>query len=578
MNPNQKKVTIKINDQAVTVEEGCSVLQIAIDHQLDLPHLCYHQDLPIKGNCRTCLVEVTSPGKFQHQVVTACTLKATAGLAVKTTSPAAEKLRKKNLELILAGYPELASACHQKYGGTVQELIKRYQLEPSSKKVKTTDEIHQLATAAEFDPQACIACRSCVDICQEIGIGFLDMTGKGAETRVTYSQDPEVDCIYCGQCTVHCPVGAVREQCQLEEAEAALNDPEKVTIAQMAPSVRASIGEAFGQPYGQDLSPQMFTAFRQLGFDYVFDVNMGADITTMIEARELVERLEGHSDLPLPMFTSCCPAWVKFIEFYRPDLIPHLTTSRSPQIHSGGAYKTWFAQEAGLDPEKIVVISFMPCTSKKYEANHEKLRVKGLKPVDYVLTTRETAALLKKHKIDLPSLEPGRVDRAGTYSGAAAIYGVSGGVMESALRTAAHFMTGQNLPKLEFEQVRGIQGIKRAEVELAGQTLRVGVVSTPKNARQVLAEVGQDAEAYHYLEFMACPGGCIGGGGQPIPTTQEIIKQRIAGLYQIDDKMELRLAHQNPVVQEFLDYVETLPADEQKELLYTRYRQRQKFE
>ncbi len=578
MKQTKKQITIQINDQSYTVEEGRSVLQIALEHQLDLPHLCYHQDLPIKANCRTCLVEVTSPGKLQHQVVTACNLKAVDGLAVKTNSPAAEKLRKKNLELILAGYPELASACHQQYGGPVQKLIERYQLEPSVNKAPVEEPVHSLGTAAEFDPQACVACRNCVDICQEIGIGFLELTGKGAQTTITYNKDPQVDCIYCGQCTVHCPVGAVREQCQLAEVEAALKDPEKITIAQMAPSVRASIGEAFGQPYGCDLSPQMFTAFRQLGFDYVFDVNMGADITTMIEARELVERLEGKSKLPLPMFTSCCPAWVKFIEFYRPDLIPHLTTSRSPQIHSGGAYKTWFAKEAGLDPEKIVVISFMPCTSKKYEANHEKLKVNGLKPVDYVLTTRETAALLKKHQLDLPNLEAGKVDRAGTYSGAGAIYGASGGVMESALRTAAHLLTGQDLPKLEFEGVRGIQGIKRAEVELAGQTLRVGVVSTPKNARQVLAELEQNPDAYHYLEFMACPGGCIGGGGQPIPSTQEIVKKRIVGLYQIDDKMQMRSAHQNPVVKEFLEYVESLPEEERQELLYTHYRRRQKFE
>ncbi len=578
MPPTKKNITITINHKKYQAQEGELVLNVILREQIDLPHLCFHQDLPVNANCRTCLVEVKSAGKLQDKVTTACTLRVEPGLEILTTSPKAEKLRKQNLELLLAGYPDLCSPCHQKYGSLVKELIKRYNLKPSLDKAKAQAELHKLGTAAEFDPQACIACRKCVQICQEIGIGFLQLTGKGAQTTITYNKDPQVDCIYCGQCTVHCPVGAVREQCHLEPVEAALQDSEQITIAQMAPSVRTSIGEYYDQPYGQDMSPQMFTAFRKLGFDYVFDVNMGADITTMVEAQELIERLKGESDLPLPMFTSCCPAWVKFIEFYHPEMIPHLTTSRSPQIHCGAAYKTWWAKQAGLDPKKITVVSFMPCTSKKYESNHPKLKINGLKPVDQVLTTRETYALLKKHQLDLPSLAPGQVDQAGTYSGAAAIYGASGGVMESALRTAAHLLSGRDLPKLEFDQVRGYQGLKKAQLKLAGQTLNVAVVTTPKNARIVIDEIKQNPQAYHYVEFMACPGGCIGGGGQPIPSTKEIIKKRIAGLYQIDDKMKLRQAHDNPVVKEFLAYVEKLPATKQKELLHTHYRKREKFE
>jgi NADH-quinone oxidoreductase subunit G/NADP-reducing hydrogenase subunit HndD len=574
-----KKNQITINDQVYSAQPGQSVLEVALAHDIDIPHVCFHHDLPVDANCRTCLVQVESEHKLQGKVTTACTLKAEPGLAVATNSPQVEALRKRNLELLLAGYPDLCSPCHQKYGGQVQKLIKRYDLDPSQYQPSPVEaETHQLGSAAEIDPQACVACNKCVEICRKIGIGYLQLEGKGAKTHVTYNKDPKVACIYCGQCTAHCPVGAAREQCHLEPVEEALADPEQITIAQMAPSVRASIGECFNQPYGKDLSPQMFTAFRQLGFDYVFDVNMGADITTMVEAQELIERLTGESNKPLPMFTSCCPAWVKFIEFYYPDMLEHLTTSRSPQIHCGAAYKTWWAEKQGLDPKKIRVISFMPCTSKKYEAQHDKLKIDDLYPVDYVLTTRETEGLLRKHQIDLPQLKPGKVDTAGTYSGAGAIYGASGGVMESALRTAAYLLSGKQLPKLEFEQVRGIKGLKKTHVTIAGQELKIAVVSTPKNARVVLSEIKRDADSYDYVEFMACPGGCIGGGGQPLPNTEEIVKQRIAGLYQIDDKMKLRQAHNNPVAKEFLDYVAQQSEHRQHQLLHTEYRQRGKFE
>jgi iron-only hydrogenase group A len=349
--------------------------------------------------------------------------------------------------------------------------------------------------------------------------------------------------------------------------------------------VRASIGEEFGLPVGSDVTGQMYTALRQLGFDYIFDVNFGADITTMIEAQELVERIK--DDGVLSMFTSCCPAWVKFVEFYYPDLIPHLTTSRSPQIHSGGAYKTWWASQQGINPEKIVVVSIMPCTSKKYEADLNKFDLSisnssgesiTVKPVDMVLTTRETAALLKKRQIDLKQLQPSQVDSLGEHSGAAAIYGASGGVMESALRTAAKMLTGQDLARLEFDSVRGMNGLKKALVRLDlpdGQEikLKVAVVSTPKNARIVINELKKDPRAYDYIEFMACPGGCIGGGGQPLTSTEAIVAERIKALYQIDQNKKMRTAHANPLVKEFLDYLEhdELGQKIEKQVLHTSY-------
>ncbi|MBD3328695.1 ferredoxin, partial [Candidatus Peregrinibacteria bacterium] len=371
-------------------------------------------------------------------------------------------------------------------------------------------------------------------------------------------------------------VEAVREQSHIDGVEKALKDPKKTVIVQTAPSVRTSIGEEFGLPPGTNLTTKLFTAYRKLGFDKVFDVNMGADITTMVEAEELVERIKENK--PLPMFTSCCPGWVKYVEFYHPELFKNLTTARSPQMHSGGAYKFWWAKKMGLDPKNVVVVSTMPCTSKKYEARNKDMYINGIAPVDYSLTTRELAVMLKKHKIDLPKLKPGKLDHYGIYSGAAAIYGASGGVMESALRTAYQMLTGKDMPRLEIKKVRGIEGIKKASIKIGGKTLKVAIAATPKNAAKIIAELKKDPDAYHYIEVMACPGGCIGGGGQPIPSTMKIVAKRIEGLYKIDSSMKMRKAHENPIVKEYMDFLETRPKKLKHELLHRGYSKKKKFE
>ena len=568
------QVTVRINGKEYSAPEGESILQTAINNGIDIPHFCYHEDLPIGSSCRTCLVEEVKSGR----VVTSCSLKAAAGLAVETETPKVKKLRLENLELLLAGHRAKCPKCQKgMYCRAAEEFGKYGVTTVKYWRPEIQEKLHKMSQAALIDPQLCIACNKCVEICDKIGVGFLEMRGENIQTHATWNRDPEVDCVYCGQCTVHCPVGAAREQNQIEDVEKALADKNKIVIAQMAPSVRASIGEEFGLPVGTDMTGRVYTAFRKLGFDHVFDVNMGADITTVVEAAELVERIKENKKLP--MFTSCCPAWVKFMEFYHPDMLEHLTTARSPQIHSGGAYKTWWAEREGIDPRKIVVVSFMPCTSKKYEARHAKLKIDGMWPVDHVLTTREFAALLKKRKINLPKLKPSRVDEPGTYSGAAAIYGASGGVMESALRTAAFELTGKELEKLEFNKVRGMKGIKRTEVVLAGRTLKVAVVSTPANAEKIIREIKDDPSAYDYIEVMACPGGCIGGGGQPIPTTLDIVKKRIEALYKADKKMKLRQAHLNPVVRDLFDnYIAKLPLRSREKILNTSYSRKKKFE
>lgn len=567
-----KQVSIKINGKKIKCDEGASVLQVAIDHDIEIPHFCYHEDLPIDANCRVCLVEVDG------QVVTSCTLKAKDGLEVKLNTPAVKKLRQENMELLLANHPKHCPKCAKGYFCKTHEQMKKYGV--TGKKYQRPClnlPIHKMGTAAEFDPEQCIGCNKCVEMCEKIGIGFLKLKGKAAKNAVAVTDDKCVDCIYCGQCTVHCPVAAVREQSHLEEVKAALKDKSKIVIAQCAPSIRCSIGEEFGVKPGTNMMGEINTALRKLGFDRVFDVNMGADITTWVEAKELVERIENGG--PFPMFTSCCPGWVKMAEFYYPQMLEHLTTARSPQIHSGGAYKTWWAQEEGIDPHNIVVVSLMPCTSKKYEAGMDKFNVDGHRPVDHVLTTREFAILLKEKGIDLPKLKKSTVDPYGTFSGAAAIYGASGGVMESALRSAYYFLTGQELKKVEFEQVRGMQGIKRATIEINSHKIKVAVVATAANVKTIMEELKADPQAYHYIEVMSCPGGCIGGGGQPIPSTERIIAQRIAGLYKIDDKMKLRRAHKNPIVKRYMEeYIPGLPEHKQRELLYTHYAKKKRFE
>ncbi len=574
-----KMVTIYIDEQAYQVEEGKSVLQIALENKIDIPHLCYHEDLPIEANCRLCLVE--SEGK----TTTSCTLKASEGIKINTKNEELVKIRHENLSLLLASHKKNCPKCQQNQPCPAFALMQKYGVTGEEYERKMLDlAIHKMGSAAEFDPNLCVKCGRCVNVCADIGINFLKIEDSSVNAHLTYSENPKIDCIYCGQCTVHCPVNAIREQSHLKQVEAVLDDPDKIVIAQMAPSVRASIGEEFGLKPGINLERKMFTALRQLGFDKVFDVNMGADITTLVEAQELTERLKkkfAGEETVLPMFTSCCPGWVKFLEFYYAEMIPHLTTARSPQIHSGAAYKTWWAEKAGIDPSKIIVVSIMPCTSKKYEAEMEKLKfeLKGLKlkPVDYVLTTREIAVLLKKNQIDLPKLTDSEADSEGEYSGAAAIYGASGGVMESALRSTARILTGQELPKIDLEEVRGMKGIKRATIKIGEREVKVAVVATARNARNILEEIKKGRADYDYIEFMACPGGCIGGGGQPLTSTHAIIKKRIAGLYDIDQKKNLRRAHENPVVQEFFKYLATKPSLAQ-EILYTNYSAKKKFE
>jgi len=558
-------IQVRVDRQIIETQEGKKLAEVLLENNIELIDLAYK--LNSGEVIHTDLVEDSTTTK----VVSASELILIDRMRIGLHSGLARQHRREAFQIIKKDL-----LLNNQNSKLIEKIDNLLELDFSNPKDEGVFSVHQMAQAAEIDATVCIGCNKCVEACQRVGINYLKLEGEGRSKHVVASDDPNIDCIYCGQCTANCPVKSAREQSQIKQVELVLKDSELVTIVQMAPSVRASVGEEFGAEVGLNLEKKMFTAFRKLGFQHVFDVNMGADITTMVEAEELVERIKHGGTMP--MFTSCCPAWVKFVEFYYPEMIPHLTESRSPQIHAGAAYKTWWAEKEGVDPKKIRVISIMPCTSKKYEARHEKLKVDCLWPVDYVLTTREIAYLLKKNDIDLMALEDGELDSYGEYSGAAAIYGASGGVMESALRTAAFLLEGKDLEKLEFEQVRGMEGIKKAEVVLAGKTLRVAVATLATNMHTLIKEVKENPEAYHYIEFMACPGGCIGGGGQPIPASDEKTAKRIEGLYSIDSSMKMRQAHQNPVAKEFLEYAKSQSDKRKFELLYTHYSPKKKGE
>jgi len=580
-----KKIKIKINGKTISCSPGQTIYKVARQNGIFIPGLCGHPDFPAKANCRICVVEI----KGRNNLVTSCSTEVEDGMDIITDSERVKKARNLNIELIFAEHIEKCPTCIWRVNCTLLNFAEKYKIEITRfSDRKSRRKIYKFANAIEIDGTQCIDCRNCIDACSLLqNIHYLELKGKGYNQEVAPVKSKNVDCIYCGQCAVHCPVGAAQEQSHWEMVEEVLADKKKVVVAQFAPSIRVSIGEEFGLPYGKVMTGQVVSGLRELGFDYVFDVNFGADVTTMVEAEELLERLRispltafladenGEKGEVLPMMTSCCPAWVKYVEFYHPELIPNLTTARSPHIHSAGIIKTYWAQQMKIPPKNVVVVSVMPCTAKKFEASRKELKVKSLWPVDYVITTREFAWLMKKNNINFTKLRPAKSDSPlSEYSGAAAIYGGSGGVMESALRTAQYLACGNNRSKLcrtrlEFKNVRGLAGVKQAIVNVAGKKVRVAVVNGIGNIEPVLENLNK----YDYIEVMACPGGCIGGGGQPIPTTPEIRQKRIEALYKIDRNKTIRKAHENKGVIEVLKWLKGQGKLEQQ-ILHTRYKAR----
>lgn len=569
--PPKKIINLRLNGKNIKASSGATVLRVARDNKIEIPSLCFHPDLEVKANCRVCVVEI----KGQKKLATACSTEAVEGMEILTNSAKVQKARNLNLELLFAEHEKKCPTCTLRYNCALLELAGRYKIKggrfPARKSRRAT---YKFGGAVEIDGSQCIDCRNCVEVCDRVqNIKYLEIKAKGKNQEIIPSPDKDKDCIYCGQCTLHCPVAAAQEIDEWAQVEAALKNKNKIVVAEFAPSVRVAIGEEFGLPYGTETTGQTVTALKKLGFAHVFDVNFGADITTMVEAQELLERLE-YKQAARPMITSCCPAWVKYVEFFAPELIPNLTTSRSPQIHIGGVIKTYWARQMKLDPKRIIVVSVMPCTAKKFEAKRSELKINNLYPVDHVITTREFAYLLKKNKIDFARLKLSASDKIfNEGSGAAVIYGSSGGVMESALRTAYSLACRDDKAKLcssriDFKEVRGLEDFKEAIIDIAGRKLRVGVV----NGIGVFDKIKKNLKNYDYIEVMACPGGCIGGGGQPIPTTAEIRKARVAALYKIDKFKKIRKAHDNPEVLAALDWLKNQNLE--NDVLYTHYKKR----
>jgi len=556
-----KKIKINLNGKGISCQSGKTIMQVARENGVIIPGLCQHDDFPVKANCRICVVEISGC----KNLVTSCSTEVCDGLIIRTDTARVKRSRNLNIELIFAEHIERCPTCIRRFNCALLELADKHKIEITTfKDRKSKRKIYKFANAVEIDGSQCIDCRNCVEACNTLQkINYLELRGKGITQEVVpvterdgfaliNKRKKKSDCIYCGQCALYCPVSAAQEQAHWSLVEKALKNKSKILVAQFAPSIRVSIGEEFGAKGGEVMTGQVVAALKKLGFNYVFDVNFGADITTMVEAEELIGRMKefrlglpspslktGVMENGLPMFTSCCPAWIKYVEFFRPDLIPKLTTARSPQIHSAGIIKTYWAEKMKIKPKNIMVVSIMPCTAKKFEASRRELKIGGNWPVDYCLTTRELVYLIKKNRIDFMDLKPLPADNPlGAASGAAVIYGASGGVMESALRTAEYltqtaqdsvcrsFTKAEKLKtkfcnsRIKFKEVRGLAGVKRAELMMGDKKFRVAVVNGIGNIKSAL----DNLRDYDYIEVMACPDGCIGGGGQPIPTTAAIRK------------------------------------------------------
>ncbi|MCK9571738.1 MAG: NADH-dependent [FeFe] hydrogenase, group A6 [Candidatus Omnitrophica bacterium] len=573
-------VRAKINNMPVTVDEGTSILDAAKQVQVKIPTLCKHPDLPPGAGCGLCIVKI----KGSPKMLRACCTPLEENMDIITHDPEIVSVRRTVLELILSNHPNDCLQCGRNNNCELQSLVADFGIREESFQKFLPDCVKDDSTRTiVLDPQKCIRCGRCVKVCQEMqNVWALSFLERGFSTRISPAGDIKLadsPCIRCGQCSNHCPTGAIVELDETAKVWDALRNEDKYCVVQIAPAVRVAIGEAFGYPIGTNLTKKLYALLRRLGFKAVFDTNFGADVTIMEEGSEFIQRF-AHGKGSLPLITSCCPGWVDFMEKFHPDMIDHFSSCKSPHEIVGVLSKTYYAQKKNIDPKKIYMVSIMPCTAKKNEIiRGEEMYASGSQDVDVALTTRELARMIKQAGIDfvnLPDEEPDQM--LGDYTGAGVIFGATGGVMEAALRTAYYLLNGKNMDKLELNSIRGLDGVKVAEVPINGHKIRVAVAHGLNHVEYVLDQIRQAEKngrelPYHFIEVMACLGGCVGGGGQPYGVTDELRLKRAAGIYQDDQGKEKRCSHENPFVQQLYREFLGKPLGEKSEhLLHTHYR------
>ena len=571
-------VNIKINGVPVQAPAGSTILEACKLAGIQIPTLCFLKGINEIGACRMCVVEVARA----RSLVAACVYPIAPDMEIFTNTPRVVSARKKTLELLLSNHNRSCLSCVRSGNCELQELSKVYGIEDAGvyDGAKTETTIDYSAVHMIRDNSKCILCRRCSAVCENIqGVGVIGANNRGFKTQMCSAFEVglgETSCVSCGQCIAVCPTGAIYEKEAINDVQAAIADPEKYVVVQTAPAVRAALGEEFGYPMGTPVEGKMAAALRRLGFDKVFDTDFGADLTIMEEANEFVERVKNGGKLP--MITSCSPGWIKYCEHYFAEMTENLSSCKSPAQMFGAITKSYFAKKMGLDPKNIVVVSVMPCTAKKFEIGRDDENGAGYPDVDYSLTTRELARMIKRAGITFNTLPDEGFDHPlGESTGAAVIFGATGGVMEAALRTAVETLTGKELESVDFTEVRGTEGIKEATYNVAGMDVKVAVASGLKNACELLTKVKNGEADYHFIEIMGCPGGCVNGGGQPqvhanIRNNVDIRAERAKALYTLDKGMKIRKSHENPEIQTlYKEYLGKPGSHLAHELLHTTY-------
>lgn len=566
-------VNVTIDGRKLQVPKSATVLTAAKTAGINVPSLCYHPELRPEGACRVCVVEVEGA----KTLVASCVYPVNEGMVVHTNTAAVREARKTVVELLLANHPQDCLSCQRNTNCELQTIaadmgIRKVRFDGVKKNLPLDANNPSLVR----DPNKCILCGRCIKACSDRqGVNVYSFAKRGFDTVVAPAFEVGLElapCTYCGQCASVCPTAAIVEKDDTQAVWAAISDPTKHVIVQTAPATRVALGEALGMNSGSIVTGKMVASLRRLGFDKVFDTDFTADLTIMEEGHELLHRLQNKG--VLPMVTSCSPGWVNFIELMYPDLLPHLSTAKSPQQMFGALTKTYYAEKTGIDVKNIVSVSIMPCTAKKAEAVRPEFAANGVQDVDYVLTTRELGRMIKESGIDFAALPAEEYDAPfGISTGAGVIFGSSGGVMEAALRTVAEVVTGKTLESIDFKEVRGLAGIKEAAVPIGDLTVKIAVANTLSNARIMMDKIRAGEADYQFIEIMACPGGCIGGGGQPVPVCEETRLNRIAAIYECDQGSQLRKSHENPAIKELYDTWLGKPLGEKSHhLLHTHYK------